>query len=228
MHRDCLKVSVNIGFIIYRYQWPYVASGFTVFLTLFLLFFISDVVQQYLAHSRFIAGSGTYSITAFLLHLRQILYPKQITLWLLVMSIAHFIFFKVRTNMILINVYIWSSHINCCMIIFLLKALVVQGNSSLHHSPLTFSFCLIYTAGRGNNFHHRNNNSRDWLGSYFIRTVIKTCADFALRKKEKVYVINMTRKKTTRERYAYAAILHPLFFLNLNEIVEAEHFMSEN
>lgn len=140
--RDCLQVSVNTGVIVHGYQWQYVTSGFMDFLPLFIPVFFSGEIQQCSEHSRRAAGSYD-SIKAFLQHLGSRYYldmniKNKLSLWLLVMSIAHLIFFKVgyeRAPCSQNNAYLWLcfvlSHIKGSMIIFLLKALVQQRNSSV-------------------------------------------------------------------------------------------------
>lgn len=108
MLRDCLQVSVNMGIIMHGYQQPYVTSGFMAFLSLFLCLWCWAVFSTQHTHCR------KWNLFNYNLPLASQIkisiryeYPKQINLWLLLMKISSFIFFKVSLNVQPNTVYIW-------------------------------------------------------------------------------------------------------------------------
>lgn len=109
MLRDCLQVSVNMGIIMHGYQQPYVTSGFMAFLYLFLSVWCCWAVFS--AQHTHCRKGNLFNYNLPLASQIKISiwyeYPKQITLWLLLMKISSFIFFKVSPNVQPNTVYIW-------------------------------------------------------------------------------------------------------------------------
>lgn len=172
---DRLQVSVNTGVIVHGYQQPHVTSGFTasfpLVLPLLLLLWCHSAVLQWTCNRELNfynyglqPPEPTSQMKIFIKHEQ----PKQITLWLLVMSVARFGSFKARGRNAWPNaVYNWlcfiSSHIKSPVIISLLKALCAPEElffcGSLNFPQLAFSPTL---QGWMNDFHHRNKNFWDW------------------------------------------------------------------
>lgn len=141
--RGRLQVSVNMGVIVHGFPQPYVISGFVAFLARFLRHTRRNRRKWILSNHNL---PSEYE------------YPKQMTLWLVVVVWVFHVACSLRWGRACSQTLFTLDCFSSRVIIFLLKEVF---RLSLSYSPLAFSFCSTNTAGSRNNFHHRSHDFWD-------------------------------------------------------------------